>query len=259
MLNMKIVYGPVSSWRLGKSLGIDLICSEKKICSFDCIYCQLGRQSITTTNRQDFISMDELNKEVIHILKKVSPDVITFSGMGEPTIVKNLDQAIRTLRKITNVPLAILTNSTLMNNKDVIESLFKLDIVVAKLDASNENLFQEINQPADNISFKETIESIKNFKNTYSGRLNIQTMFMNNNINYAKEIANVVSKIEPYEVQINTPLRPCSIKPLTEQQLARIEEIFKARDLNTISVYTSTKPKTSPLDKMELIKRRRSE
>ena len=259
MLNMKIVYGPVSSWRLGKSLGIDLICSEKKICSFDCIYCQLGRQSITTTNRQDFISMDELNKEVIHILKKVSPDVITFSGMGEPTIAKNLDQAIRTLRKITNAPLAILTNSTLMNNKDVIESLFKLDIVVAKLDASNENLFQEINQPADNISFKETIESIKNFKNTYSGRLNIQTMFMNNNINYAKEIANVVSKIEPFEVQINTPLRPCSIKPLTDQQLALMEKEFKDKDLNTISVYTSTKPKTSPLDKMELLKRRRSE
>ena len=145
-----------------------------------------------------------------------------------------------------------------MTNEDVRESLCKLDFVVAKLDAPNEKLFQEINQPADNISFKETIKSIKNFKNIYSGKLNIQTMFMYNNIKYAEEIANVISEIEPYEVQINTPLRPCSIKPLTEKQLYEIEEIFKSKGLNTISVYKSTKPKTSPLDKMEIIKRRRS-
>ena len=255
---MKIVYGPVSSWRLGRSLGIDIICSNKKICSFDCIYCQLGKQSNKTTNRKDFISIEKMRKEVIDTLRIVSPDVITFSGMGEPTIAKNLDQAIRTIRKITNIPLAILTNSTLMNNKNVIESLCMLNVVVAKLDAPNEKLFREINQPADNISFKEAIKSIKNFKNVYSGKLNIQTMFMHNNIKYAEEIANIVSEIEPYEVQINTPLRQCSIKPLTEKQLSEIEEIFKVKDLNTISVYKSTKPKTSPLDKMEIIKRRRS-
>jgi len=255
---MKIVYGPISSWRLGKSLGIDLICSEQKICSFDCIYCQLGKQSNKTTNRKDFISIEKMRKEVIDSLQIASPDVITLSGMGEPTIAKNLDQAIRAMQKITKIPLAVLTNSTLMNNKNVIESLCMLDVVVAKLDASNEKLFKEINQPADNISFKETIESIKNFKKIYSGKLNIQTMFMHNNIKYAEEIANAVSEIDPYEVQINTPLRPCSIKPLTEKQLSEIEEIFKSKDLNTISVYKSTKPKTSPLDKMEIIKRRRS-
>jgi wyosine [tRNA(Phe)-imidazoG37] synthetase (radical SAM superfamily) len=145
-----------------------------------------------------------------------------------------------------------------MNNKNVIESLCMLDFVVAKLDASNEKLFKEINQPAENISFKKIVESIKNFKNIYSGKLNIQTMFMYNNIKYAEEIANVVREIDPYKVQINTPLRPCSIKPLTKQQLAPIEKVFKAEGLNTISVYTSKKTKTSPLDKMELLKRRRS-
>lgn len=254
---MKIVYGPVSSWRLGKSLGVDLICSEKKICSFDCIYCQLGKQYKKTAKRKNFISIEELDKEVIEVLRIVSPDVITFSGTGEPTIAKNLDQAIRTIRNITNIPLAILTNSTLLNDRNVVESLCMLDVVVAKLDASNEKLFQEINQPADNISFKKTFESIKNFGNTYSGKLDIQTMFMKNNIEYVEEIANTVSEIEPNEVQINTPLRPCLIEPLTEEQLAPIEQVFKDRSLNTISVYSSIKPKTSPLDKMELFKRRR--
>jgi len=255
---MKIIYGPVSSWRLGKSLGIDLICSEQKICSFDCIYCQLGKQSKKTTQRKDFISIEELRKEVIDTLKIVTPDVITFSGMGEPTIANNLEQAIRTIRKITNIPLAILTNSSLMNNKNVMKSLCMLDIVVAKLDAPNEKLFQEINQPANNITFKSTIEGIKQFKKIYSGKLSIQTMFMDNNIQYAEEISDAISEIEPYEVQINTPLRPCPIKLLTEKQVSKIEEIFKTKGLNTISVYTSTKPKTSPLDKMEIIKRRRS-
>ena len=253
---MKILYGPVSSWRLGKSLGIDIICSKKKICSFDCIYCQLGKESKKTTNRKNFISLDELRKEAISTLQLVSPDVITFSGMGEPTLAKNLDLAIKTIRKITNIPLAILTNSTLMNNKNVIESLCMLDIVIAKLDAPNEKLFQEINQPANNISLKKTIESIKNFKNVYSGKLNIQTMFMNNNIQYVEEIADIVSEINPNEVQINTPLRPCSIKPLTERQIDKIEKIFIKKNLKTISVYKSTKPKTSPIDKIEIFKRR---
>jgi len=255
---MNIIYGPVSSWRLGKSLGIDLICSKEKICSFDCIYCQLGRQNKKTIDRNNFISLEELDKEVSKSLKKVNPDVITLSGMGEPTLAKNLDQAINKIRKITNINLAILTNSTLLNNNKVRNSLAKLDIVVAKLDAPNERLFQEINQPFKNITLKSTIKGIKEFKKIYSGKLNIQIMFMKNNIKYSEEIADIVSKIEPHEVQINTPLRPCPIKPLSEKQIKNIEDIFKKRNLNTISVYSSTKPKTSPLDKVELIKRRRS-
>ena len=253
-----MLYGPVSSWRLGKSLGIDLICSEKKICSFDCIYCQLGKQSNKTTYRKNFISLTELKKEITETLDQVSCDVMTFSGMGEPTLAKNLDQAITMIKNVTNIPIAILTNSSLLGNKNVIDSLCLLDIVIAKLDAPNEKLFQEINRPANKLSFKATIDGIKNFKDIYSGKFSIQTMFINNNIKYAEEIANLVSEIEPDEVQINTPLRPCNIEPLTEKQINQIEDIFKTMDLKTISVYKSTKPKTSPIDKMDLIKRRRS-
>jgi len=253
---MKSVYGPVASWRLGSSLGVDLICSKKKICSFDCIYCQLGKQENITILRKKFISNEKIIKEVSETLKIVNPDIITFSGTGEPTISKNLDLAINEIKKITKIPLAILTNSTLMNNKDVIKSLCKLDVVVAKLDAPNEKLFQEINKPLEDVNFETTFQSIKNFKKVYTGKLNIQTMFMKNNINYAEELANIISEINPFEVQINTPLRPCPIKPLTKEQLNRIEKIFKKRNLNTISVYTSKKPKTSPMDKMEIFMRR---
>jgi len=256
---MKIVYGPVSSWRLGRSLGVDLICLKDKICSFDCIYCQLGKPYKKTAQRDTFVSINDMKRELIDALKATAPDVITFSGTGEPTLAENMDLAIKTIRKISKVPLAVLTNSSLLNRKDIRITLSKLDIVVAKLDASNEELFHRINHPADNITFIDTIEGIKKFKKIFTGRLALQIMFMYDNIQYAEEIAKLANDIKPEEVQINTPLRQCPIKPLTEKQLGHIQEKFRNIGLNTISVYTSKKPKTTPLDKMELIKRRRME
>ena len=255
---MKTVYGPVSSWRLGSSLGVDLICSNKKICSFDCIYCQLGKEMEKTIQRKNFISIDDMKNEVSEVLQKVKPDVITFSGIGEPTLAKNLDQAVSALKDITKIPLAVITNSSLINNDDVKKTMSNVDIVVAKLDAPNEKLFQEINQPVKNITLKSIIKGMQIFKNNYSGKFSIQTMFMDNNKEYAEEISAIVRKIDPDETQINTPLRPCPIKPLTESQIDSIEEIFIAKGLNTVSVYKSEKPKTSPIDKMDMIKRRRS-
>ena len=166
---MKIVYGPVSSWRLGRSLGVDLICSKDKICSFDCTYCQLGKPFKKTAQRNMFVTISNMKTELEEALKATTPDVITFSGTGEPTLAENMDLAIKTIRKITNIPLAILTNSSLMNRKDIRNTLSKLDIVVAKLDAPNEGIFQMINKPADNITFMETINGIKKFKKNFTG------------------------------------------------------------------------------------------
>jgi len=256
---MKTIYGPVASWRLGRSLGIDLICSKEKFCSFDCTYCQLGPSIHKTTERNTFISIETMRAEVAHALKTTEVDVITFAGTGEPTLAKNMNQAIETLRQLTNIPLAVLTNSSLLNQKDIRNTISKLDIVVAKLDAPNEELFQQINQPVDTVSFEDTIKGMKKFKGIFTGKLAVQIMFLDDNMHYANEMAQLVKNIRPDEVQINTPLRPCQKQPLTEQQLKHIEIPFKQMGLRTISVYTSTKPKTSPLDKMELIQRRRSE
>lgn len=253
---MKTVYGPVSSWRLGKSLGIDLICSSKKICSFDCIYCQLGKTFNKTIQRDNFISISQLKKDVSESLRILEPDVITLSGTGEPTLAKNMDLAIDTIRGITDIPIAIITNSTLLNDDDVRKSLFNLDIVVAKLDASNDKIFQEINQPVKGIFLKEIIDGIKKFNKEYSGRLDIQTMFIEQNMKYSNEIADILCEIQPNKVQINTPLRPCNVAPLTKDQIDEIEKIFKNKNLKTTSVYTSKKPKTSPMDKIEMFKRR---
>lgn len=254
---MKIVYGPIASWRLGRSLGVDLICRPKKICSFDCIYCQLEHTEQITAQKDTFISIERLRQEVTAALQQTTPDVITFSGMGEPTLATNMDEAIRTLRDISDIPLAILTNSSLMYDKNVQRTLRELDIIVAKLDAPNQELFQRINQPANGITFKQTLAGIQAVRKDFTGKFALQMMFMKENKASASYLAELARKIQPDEVQINTPLRPCKVTPLSQRELEEIEHFFSG--LNTLSVYTSPKPKTDPLDKMELIRRRRTE
>jgi len=254
---MKIVYGPVSSWRLGESLGVDLTCQPGKICSFDCIYCQLIKTKAITTKRDNYINISSMEKELQKALKQKSPDVITLSGMGEPTLAKNIDDVIKTIRKNSDITIAILTNSTLLNDVDVQNSLKKIDIIVAKLDASNETLFQEINQPATGITFKQTLDGIKNMRKQFKGKFAIQTMFIENNKNHIDEFIKIMKEIQPDELQINTPLRPTHIKPLSRSILKNIEKEFA--DFNTINVYDAVKPKVEPLDMGELYRRRRME
>lgn len=251
---MRIVYGPIASWRLGISLGVDLICSPKKICSFDCNYCQIEGTEEITSKRDIFVSINKMVKELKYALKHVKPDVITFSGMGEPTLAKNLDKAIEAIKQITNLPLAILTNSSLLYTREIQDTLVKLDIIVAKLDAPNQKIFDKISRPAKGINFEQTIKGIKRMRKIFHGKFALQIMFMNENKNYVKNIVEIVREISPSEVQINTPLRPCYIDPLSENELDEIEKLFFG--LNTISVYHSKKPVIEPIDKLELIKRR---
>jgi len=113
-----IIYGPVPSWRLGRSLGIDLLCAPGKTCSFDCVYCQLGKTTNPTIERGEFVSIGKLTKELEEI-KDIAADYVTFSGAGEPTLASNLEQAIEVAKSILPLPVAVLTNSSLMPREDV--------------------------------------------------------------------------------------------------------------------------------------------
>ena len=252
---MNCVYGPVASWRLGKSLGIDVLCSSEKICSFDCTYCQLEKTKELTNSRREFVNTEILVEQVKKALKKTDPDVLTFSGTGEPTLATNIKKIHNSLKNITNKPFAIITNSTLFYDKSVRSDLLNLDIIIVKLDASNHSLFEEINHPTNKITFNQTLEGIKKMKEEFKGKFALQIMFIEKNKIYADNIAKITREINPDEVQINTPLRPCNEKPLSIKELDEIEEKFKG--LNTISVYHSDKPTTNPLDKIEIFKRRR--
>jgi len=255
---MKTVYGPVLSWRLGRSFGIDLICKPRKVCSFDCIYCQLGKTKQKTLERKVYVKTERILKDLNEALPRVRADVITFSGTGEPTLAKNLGEIIDFLKKKTNLPLAILTNSTLLANEKVKDVLNRLDIVVAKFDAFDEKSFKKIDNPVKGILFKEYFEGIQNFRRGFLGKFALQIMFVKENKDFAKEIANLAKKLSPDEIQINTPLRPCKAKPLNQKEIKKIKKEFSGFT-NMISVYGADKLKVLPLDLKEIQKRKRPE
>jgi wyosine [tRNA(Phe)-imidazoG37] synthetase (radical SAM superfamily) len=251
---MKPVYGPVPSWRLGKSLGIDPIC-EIKICSFDCIYCQLGKTTRKTIERDIFVDTKLIKQELrkLPYASKVY-DVVTLSGTGEPELAKNLGEIIEIARDVTKLPVAVLTNSSLMYDGNVRKDLSKADIVVAKLDAPNYDLFKKINNPHPNIDFDSMVEGMIKFRDEFHKKYALQMMFIEQNKLYSKQMREIAEKIRPDEVQIDTPFRPCKVPKLNPDELEKVTESFK--DMNVISYYKSKKLKIKPMDESETLKRR---
>jgi wyosine [tRNA(Phe)-imidazoG37] synthetase (radical SAM superfamily) len=251
---MSIIYGPVASWRLGRSLGIDLLNTQRKVCSFNCVYCQLGKTGQLTVEPREFISLEQLTSET-KLLGPTEADYVTFSGTGEPTLASNLGEAIEVVRSILDFPIAVLTNSSLMFRKDVRQRLALADAVVAKLDVPNEGMFAMVNRPAPGLYFGQIKDGIRLFRDEYGGKLALQVMFIEANKNYASEIAALAGQISPDEVQINTPLRPCAVKPLLPESIAEIRREFTNLN-NVITLYEAPKREVMPLDVAETLRRR---
>ncbi|MDD4909666.1 MAG: radical SAM protein [Candidatus Omnitrophica bacterium] len=249
----KYIYGPVPSWRLGSSLGIDPLSQGAKVCTFNCIYCQLGTGGIFTGERKALVPAAEIMDE-LDSLPPLTIDYITFSGTGEPTLAGNLGQMIKAVKKIRNEKVAVLTNSSLIHREDVQKDIFCADFVVAKLDAVSQKVFELVNQPMKDIKVDTIIQAIKDFKSRYLGKLALQIMFIEQNKNHAPEIAKIAKEINPDEVQLNTPLRPCRVKPLSRQELDEIKRYFEG--LKVISVYEAGIKKVKPVSDEDTLKRR---
>lgn len=249
-----IIYGPVPSWRLGRSLGVDLVSTEGKTCSFDCIYCQLGRTIYPQVERREFVTMAQLATELEAVKNNIVADYVTFSGMAEPTLASNLGEAIRIAKSILPLPVAILTNSSLMPREDVCDDLAQADVVIAKIDAANEQMFRQINNPVVDYSFDQILYSIEDFRKRFKGKLALQMMFIAINKDYARQMADIARRLSPDEVQLNTPLRPCPVKPLNPEAMTIIESEFTG--LRVVNVYQGLKPEVVPLNLEETLRRR---
>ena len=250
-----IIYGPVSSWRLGKSLGIDMVSTEGKTCSFNCVYCQLGEGGQSITSRKEFVTLSRLAQQ-LEALRCPDIDYATFSGVAEPTLASNLGEAITLVRSKLKTPVAVLTNSSLMPREDVRSELSKADVVVAKLDAPTERLFQQINRPSVDYSLVELIEAIKLFRSQFRGKLALQMMFFGANKDCADEMAKLASQISADEIQINTPLRrSCAVTPLSLEEIAHIRRAFFGLP-GVITPYDKKRPAVKPLDTAETLRRR---
>jgi wyosine [tRNA(Phe)-imidazoG37] synthetase (radical SAM superfamily) len=250
---MSIIYGPVPSWRLGRSLGIDLLPGRGKTCCYRCTYCQLGVTTNPTAQRAEFVKLDDLARELATV-KGVPADHVTFSGTGEPTLAANLGRAIDIAHRALGLPVAVLTNSALIPREDVREELAKADVVVAKLDAPDERLFRLINRPVVDLSLEEIVDGIRRFRSEWSGKLALQMMFLTANKGAADEMAAVAASLSPDEVQVNTPLRPSAAAPLSRQEIAAICESFKG--LPVRSVYEAVPLVVTPVDVEATLRRR---
>jgi wyosine [tRNA(Phe)-imidazoG37] synthetase (radical SAM superfamily) len=254
-----LIYGPVPSWRLGRSLGVDAVSAPSKTCSFDCVYCQLGRTRHPLTERQVFVQPSQLRQELAEV-GEISIDYVTFSGVAEPTLAANLGELVAVVRERFAQPVAVLTNSSLMKRGDVRQDLALFDVVVAKVDAPDELLYQQINRPFVNDTLAEVLWGIRRFRDEFQGKLALQMMFVGQSPllrcrrDHAEEMAEIARDLSPDEVQLNTPLRPSPVPPLSLAEMDEIEAAFAG--LPVLNVYRATRPEVVFLDEEETRRRR---
>lgn len=225
------VFGPVPSRRLGRSLGVDII--PYKLCSLDCIYCQVGRTTECTTQRQKILRHEDVAAEIADKLTSVPrPDYVTLSGSGEPTLYADLGPLIADIKRITDVPVAVLTNGTLLYDPIVRAACADADLVIPSLDAGDEAMFQQINRPAPGLSLEQTVTGMAAFRKEYAGQIWLEVFLidgLNDSIAHAQKIAALAARIAPDRVQLNTAVRPTAeadVCPVTEARLHELCKLF---------------------------------
>ncbi len=202
------VFGPVPSRRLGRSLGIDLI--PFKTCTYDCIYCQLGRTTEKTVERKPWVDLDAILESLREKLPS-KPDYITLGGSGEPTLHCQIAELIDRIKGITNVPVAVLTNGSMLWQVDARRQLMEADLVVPSLDAGGETMFQLVNRPHGDISFEQMLGGLPDFRREFRGKYWLEVFLLGGYSALPDEFARIVQcvdRIRPDRVQVNTVARP---------------------------------------------------
>ena len=228
---MEHIFGPVLSRRLGFSLGVDLV--PFKTCSLDYLYCQLGKTTTRTIKRRTYSTSDSVISEVKELLKQNQKiDYITLSGSGEPTLNVHLGEIITRVKGVTDIPVAVLTNGTLLHLDDVRDELMEADLVVPSLDAVSQEIFQKINRPHPQLSVSQMLSGLTSFSQDFSGTLWLEIMLvkgLNDLPEEVRKIKEVVSSIECDKIQLNTTVRPPAdrvITPLTDEELFKLKELL---------------------------------
>ncbi len=230
---MKYVFGPVPSRRLGQSLGIDTI--PLKTCNWNCVYCQLGRSVPLTNERKEYIPSDEILSEVEQALTIHKPgeiDWVTFVGSGEPLLHAKMGWLIQQVKRMTKLPVAVITNGSLLYLPEVRQELIAADAVLPTLDAGNAKLYQKINRPHPEITFERLVDGLIAFREEYKGNLWVEVMLvdrLNDTPEALWDIAKILQSIKPDAVHINLPTRPPAepwVKPPHTESLMEAMAIF---------------------------------
>ncbi|MCX7984450.1 MAG: radical SAM protein [Bacteroidetes bacterium] len=242
MASYKYIFGPVPSRRLGRSLGVDIIPS--KLCTYDCIYCEVGKTDKRGLARKEYYPTHEIVAEVKRAVAEFTDlDHITLSGSGEPTLHSGIGNIIRSIKEFTMIPIAVLTNGSLLPLPEVRQSLLEADVVSPSLDAVSEDVFQRIDRPHPKIHIAEVIEGIRLFRKEYKGKLWLEILFaqgVNDSDNELQKFKEVIESIQPDMIHLNTIVRPPAYptaQPVSEERLQAIQKFFgdKAVIISTFS------------------------
>jgi wyosine [tRNA(Phe)-imidazoG37] synthetase (radical SAM superfamily) len=227
------VYGPVPSRRLGRSLGVDLV--PAKTCSYDCVYCQLGRTNRLTVERREGAAVETLVAEVEAALARgPAPDIITLAGAGEPTLYRPLGELITALRRRFR-PVGVLTNGSLLFDPELRGELREADVVMPSLDAGDEVSFVGVNRPHPDLDLAGVVAGMVAFRQEYRGQLWLEVMLLagiTGTRDDTAAIARLAARVRPDRVHLNTVVRPpveLMAEAVPEAELEALAALFEPR------------------------------
>ncbi|MBI5625036.1 MAG: radical SAM protein [Elusimicrobia bacterium] len=224
------VFGPVPSRRLGYSLGVDAL--PFKTCDLDCVYCQLGKTTRKTLERKAYVRAKEILDELSAALKGSRDiDFISFSGSGEPTLNTELGAMIRGAKRLSKVPVAVITNGTLLWQPDVARDLMAADAVLPSLDAASPAAFKKLDRPVPGLPLEKVVQGLVDFRKRYQGKLWLEVMLVkgyNDSLAELRRLKACIDRIRPDRVDINSPVRPSDsrVRPASPAVLARAKVLF---------------------------------
>jgi wyosine [tRNA(Phe)-imidazoG37] synthetase (radical SAM superfamily) len=227
----KYVYGPVPSRRLGRSLGVDLV--PFKTCTYDCIYCNLGHTTNKTTERGVYAPVGDILAEVKAKLSTTHPpDYISLAGSGEPTLHVQIGELIEGIKQLTHIPVAVITNGSLLWDPEVQDALMAADLVIPSLDAGDEFVFRYVNRPHWHITFEKMVNGLVEFRKRFDKPLWLE-VFLTGGVTSmeaeARKIASLARRIGPDRVQLNTAVRPTAeefVHPVPRSRMTDLAIFF---------------------------------
>jgi wyosine [tRNA(Phe)-imidazoG37] synthetase (radical SAM superfamily) len=230
----KHLFGPVPSRRLGMSLGVDLV--PHKVCSLDCVYCECGPTKKLTLDRKEYILYKKVTAELEDYFKNnPDPDYITFSGNGEPTLNSRIGDVLKFIKNLKpNVPVAVLTNGTLLWSKEVRNEILDADLVIPSLDANVDADFQKINVPAKGLTLEKYLQGLIDFRKEYSGKIWLEVLIIpeyNDDEENILKLKDAILKIKPDKIQLNTLDRPGTIPDLKAAPIPVLKHILSVWNL----------------------------
>ena len=225
----KVIFGPVPSRRLGMSLGVDIV--PMKVCSYDCIYCEVGKTTNRTLLRKEYVPEDVVSRALEEYFAQEHDerlDYITIAGSGEPTLNSKIGAFIRKLKQLTDTPVAVLTNGSLFYDPEVRKDLMHADLVIPSLDAVTESVFRKINRPVSGLNIEDITEGIRRFTEEFQNEVWLEILFVkgvNEGFSEVESLAKATRRINPNKTQITTVVRPSGVGHAPPVDAYRLHEI----------------------------------